>query len=499
MLYSAWGGRDDTPSVSKIGFGTTRFNPSDLKDSDGIERCASLVEYAIKKGINYFDVAPTYSYGYAEKILGEAFKNCGSEIYVAAKTGLAIDKTADDLRKRLDTSLKQLNRDYIDFYHIWSVMDFSQYLEAIKPGGLYEGALKAKEEGLIKHLCVSVHCDVEDTLKIIKDGLFEGITISMNAMNYRKWLPVLEETKRRKMGVATMNSLAGGVIPLYGNLFAQLDETDNSVPVKALRFLSSFEEIDVALSGMTSFEQIDENCSAFEKFLNKANKTFEIHTSQTLCSGCNYCAPCAVGIPISACLQAYNHKILLEAGNVESSEKSLANDIFIRVRANGVSFPELKSCIGCRVCEKRCTQKIDISQRMKELEGLASKYNYTREKMRDRLKYLEKECENSKRIAVWPACDYATSLFDLWDNKALEDKCEYFNSSSAMWGKEFRGKIIKSPEELEKSDIDTVLITHYTLRNEIYNDLKSKVSSKIKIIKVNSEDDINWFNQAIGK
>ena len=80
MIYSKWGGREDAPEISRLGFGTTRFNPLHLKEEKGLLKCVELVEYAIEKGINYFDVAPTYSYGYAEKILGDAFKNTKKDI-----------------------------------------------------------------------------------------------------------------------------------------------------------------------------------------------------------------------------------------------------------------------------------------------------------------------------------------------------------------------------------------------------------------------------------
>lgn len=499
MIYSNWGGVTGSPLVSRLGFGTTRYKAEDLQDEAGIDRCSRLALYAIEKGINYFDVAPTYSYGYAEKILGNAFRRTDRKIYVAAKTGLTIDRTADDLQRRLDNSLTTLSREKIDFYYMWSVMNMEQYGEIISPGGLYEGALRAKEQGLIDRICISLHCDPESALKIVKSGLFEGVTISMNALNYQKWSAVIAECARRNIGIATMNSLAGGIIPRYGNLFEKLDKTSCSVPVKALRFLASFDVVNVLLSGMNEIEQIDENCSAFDTPVPGNGRDFVLETRETLCTGCNYCAPCTVGIPISACLQAYNHKILVESSNAVSDEQKLVSDTFVVMRANGVDFTGLRKCIHCRRCEKKCTQKLNISQRLDTLSAAAEKYNYTGRAMLKRLGEVENECRQSGKIAIWPACDYASRMFDMWKNADFEKKCEYFDSSSSRWGKEFRGKIIHSPDEIDALGIDTVLITHYTLRNEIYNDLKTKYPQLKKIIKVNTDDDIDWFNRALGR
>ena len=66
MQYVRWAGREDCPFLSRLGFGSTRFLQSDLNTTEGFEKCVELVTYAIGKGINYFDVAPTYSNGLAE-------------------------------------------------------------------------------------------------------------------------------------------------------------------------------------------------------------------------------------------------------------------------------------------------------------------------------------------------------------------------------------------------------------------------------------------------
>lgn len=502
MKYAHWGGRSEGPLVSRLGFGTTRFRPQDLGDTAGLERCEALVAYAIEKGINYFDVAPTYSYGFAEEILGRAFSKTADTVYVAAKSGLMIDKTGRDILNRIENSMRVLRRDHLDFYHIWSVMNLNEYNTILKKGGLYEGVLEAKKRGYIKHICISLHCSPDDALKIIEDGFFEGITISMNAMNYQKWLSVVKAAKERSMAVATMNSLAGGVIPRYARLFEHLDESGDPVAVKALRFLRDFPEVDVALSGMASLEEIDENCRPFEEITADASprpSEFRLPVNETLCTGCNYCAPCAVGIPISACMQAYNHKTLSESSGEVLSPHRLANEIFVVARASGAGFIDQKRCVSCRKCEKRCTQRINISERIHFLETTARKYRYTKAAILSRLQEIEKMCADSERIGIWPACDYATRTLDLWNNPEFERKCQFFNASEAMKGKAYRGKTVHSPDELIPLGVDTVVIMHYRLQESIYADLQKRCGGGMKIIKLHSDDDIDWFNQALGK
>ena len=500
MRYARWGGRPEGPLVSRLGFGTTRFRPQDLGDASGLDRCEALVAYAIEKGINYFDVAPTYSYGFAEEILGRAFSKTADAVYVAAKSGLMIDKTGSDILNRIENSMRVLRRDHLDFYHIWSVMNLKEYNTILAKGGLYEGVLEAKKRGYIKHICISLHCSPDDALKIVEDGFFEGITISMNAMNYRKWLPVVKAAKERSMAVATMNSLAGGVIPRYARLFERLDESGDPVAVKALRFLRDFPEVDVALSGMASLEEIDENCRPFEEITADSPRQlreFQLPVKEALCTGCGYCAPCTVGIPISACMQAYNHKTLIESSGETLSPHRLANEIFTAARASGAGFIDQKPCVSCRVCEKRCTQKINISERMRFLETAARKYRYTKAAILSRLQEIEIMCAGSERVGIWPACDYATRTLDLWNNPEFEQKCLFFNASEAMKGKAYRGKTVHGPDELISLGVDTVVIMHYRLQESIYEDLKEKFADKLRLIKLHSEEDIDWFNRAM--
>lgn len=494
MLYSAWGGKG--PMVSRLGFGCLRFPKDWLQERKGILNCVKLVEYAIDKGINYFDVAPTYANGLAETILGEAFHHSNSTIYVAGKSGLIIDQTGDELLKRLDTSLKLLHRDQIDFYHIWSVMNWAEYQKIMKPGGLYEGAVKARNLGLIRHLCISLHCDAPDVLKIIQEGYFDGITISMNAMNYGKWLTVLHAAKEKNMGVATMNSLGGGIIPQYRTLFGGLDTSDNSTPMKALRFLASFPDIDVILSGMTSKEQIDENCSPFMESISSydgVNPTFKIDVKENLCSGCNYCAPCSVKLPISACMQAYNQKIFAESAGDSLCEQRVANGVFISLRANGVGLTSFESCIACRKCEHRCTQKINIVERLKQMAKWAKLYGYTAQAIDSRLHKLEKQCCSYQKIAIWPSCYYADKVLDYWQNRAFEERCEYFNSNPKVWGKQFRNKTIHGPSDIESIGIEAIVIMNYRFQDSIWEDLRFKVPQNVEIIKLHQENDVNWF------
>jgi aryl-alcohol dehydrogenase-like predicted oxidoreductase len=118
--------------VSKICLGTMTFGEQNT-EAEG----HAQMDYAVEKGINFFDTAEMYSvpgrketYGSTEKILGTWFKKSGKreEIVLATKIagpnpGLAyirenMDFSPESLKLSLDKSLQRLQTDYIDLYQL---------------------------------------------------------------------------------------------------------------------------------------------------------------------------------------------------------------------------------------------------------------------------------------------------------------------------------------------------------------------------------------------
>src|SRR6266540_3183732 len=70
-----------------------------------------IVREAFDRGVNYFDVAP--SYGDAEDRLGPAIEAIRDQIFLACKTG---KRTRDEAAAELRQSLTKLRTDHLDLY-----------------------------------------------------------------------------------------------------------------------------------------------------------------------------------------------------------------------------------------------------------------------------------------------------------------------------------------------------------------------------------------------
>ena len=129
--------------TNKNGFGALPIQRISQKDA------VYLVRKAYDAGFTFFDTARVYSD--SEEKLGEAFDGMRDKIFIASKTQA---QNEEDMKKDLETTLKNLRCDYLDLYQ------FHNPSFCPKPGdgtGLYEAAEEAKKQGKIRHIGITNH------------------------------------------------------------------------------------------------------------------------------------------------------------------------------------------------------------------------------------------------------------------------------------------------------------------------------------------------------
>ncbi|MFP4380108.1 MAG: aldo/keto reductase [Candidatus Sumerlaeia bacterium] len=354
--------------VSEIGMGCMRF--ADPEDIDGM---AEVVYRAFEKGVNYFDTAPYYCNDKSEDIVGAAvkeMKKTGKKFYIATKTGTGNGK---DVRPQLENSIKRLNVDAIDFYHVWCLVRPGQ-LEERKTNGVLDAFKKAKEDGLIKHISVSTHLGHDQVGPMLDaaDGIFESMLIGLNALNFTMRLPGAQAAYERGMGVVTMNSLGGGMLTDHPSRFNYLKrDQDESIIEPALRFNLSLKEISTALVGFRTVDDVDSAIEAYNKIslltaeeIEELKKTV-LAQSEEFCTQCNYCRDCPEDIPVLKFMQSYNNKILYP-----DEPKRVLNQLKMHWQIRDIA-EVLERCTECRKCERVCTQHLPILQRFEEIKEMA--------------------------------------------------------------------------------------------------------------------------------
>ncbi|MEN8126420.1 MAG: aldo/keto reductase [Planctomycetota bacterium] len=364
MIYETYG--KTGLNVSAVGFGGMRF---DIKRSR--EENAEIVRYAVDQGINYLDTAPGYCEDQSEDIFGIAIKQMAAKrdnFYVSTK-GMPQDfDTAEKAIAQVDKSLKRLNTEYIDFYHVWCIRRWNQYELAVKPGGQYEGLLRCREQGKIRHIVVSTHLRGPEVKTLLEKQEFEGVLLGVNILNFLYRWEGVEAAEKMGLGVVAMNPLAGGVIPQHESSLQFLANEGETPTEAALRFCISCPQITITLNGFTTKEHIDTACNVADNakpFTDDDIGRIRHHITNNmdkLCTGCGYCmGRCPVDIPIASFMQFYNKK-LLHGKNEEEMVKELDFErewgMIADRNANAAD------CVQCGRCEMACTQHLDIIRRL---------------------------------------------------------------------------------------------------------------------------------------
>ncbi|MFD2522721.1 aldo/keto reductase [Emticicia soli] len=115
--------------VSVLSFGTATFGGGNeffkAWGSTQVEEATRLVDLCLEAGINLFDTADIYSDGLSEEILGKAIAGKRDQLLISTKATFTFGKGPNNqgssrfhLLKQVEGSLKRLNTDYIDVYHM---------------------------------------------------------------------------------------------------------------------------------------------------------------------------------------------------------------------------------------------------------------------------------------------------------------------------------------------------------------------------------------------
>lgn len=367
--------------VSPLGFGTMRLPVIDGKYGVIDEKEAiAQIRYAIDQGVNYVDTAYPYHEGTCEKLVAKALKDGYREkVHLATKLPSWLINTKEDMNRYLNEQLDNLQTETIDFYLIHALNQ--KYWDNYMKLGLFEFMDQAKADGRIKHIGFSFHDNVELFKEIVDAYDWEFCLIQHNFMDqtHQAGKEGLEYVASKGLGIAIMEPLRGG--NLVNNVPDDIMEMWNShetnrTPAQwALSYLWNKTEVGVVLSGMNSYEQIDENIqeasrteidSLSTEEANIIDNVRDVYKSRMLvdCTGCRYCMPCPVGVDIPGSFQFYNNGSMYQ--DMERAKGSY----------NMQMLPEKKAsaCVECGKCEQVCPQNLPIRKLLKDVVNAFDKF-----------------------------------------------------------------------------------------------------------------------------
>jgi predicted aldo/keto reductase-like oxidoreductase len=329
-----------------------------------------MVQYAIDRGVNYFDTAYPYHNGKSETILGKALKGYRDKVMLATKLPTWLAKKKEDFDRLLDEQLKKLDTNYLDVYLLhglgrqrWAEMKELKVLDFLD---------RIRADGRARYVGFSFHDDVRIFKEIVDGYEWTLCQIQYNYFDehYQAGKEGLTYAASRGLGIVVMEPLRGGKlterIPNEVQVLWDSAEKKRTPAEWALRWVWNHPEVATALSGMSAMNQVKENIKLANdgepnslsreelSIIDQVKETYK-RMLKIDCTGCAYCIPCETGVNIPLNFTLYNDTFMFKDPEMNV------------LLYNEMLAPEQRAsnCAECGECEEHCPQHIKIMNELK--------------------------------------------------------------------------------------------------------------------------------------
>ena len=239
--------------ISLLGYGCMRF--STKAGRIDLEKAEKEILAAFESGVNYFDTA--YIYPGSEAALGQIVERNGirDKIFIATKLPQYLITNRNAIDKYFSEQLSRLRTDYVDYYLMHHLTDYSQW-EKLKALGIEEWIAEKKSSGEIRNIGFSFHGSSDMFIKILNAYDWDSCLIQYNYIDEVSQAGVdgLKAAAAKGIPVMIMEPLRGG--KLVGLLPESAKKMIASNPHKwsaaewGFRWLYNQSEVTCVLSGM---------------------------------------------------------------------------------------------------------------------------------------------------------------------------------------------------------------------------------------------------------
>ena len=231
--------------VTALGLGGVRWNGRDT-DAEAIE----VVHRAIDLGITYFDTAS--SYGESERRLGLALKERDrDQLFLATK---CIERSGDAVKREIAQSFERLGVDVIDLIQLHE-LDKEQTLDRVLGA---DGALRVIEEyreaGKIRFVGLTGHTHPAQFPLHLAGHEFDTVLNPLGVVNrvWNDFSQTIPAARERGTGIIAMKIMA-------------YDQGPKQRRAQFVHYSMGL-DIDVAVIGMDTVAQVEENVRIAESF-----------------------------------------------------------------------------------------------------------------------------------------------------------------------------------------------------------------------------------------
>ena len=372
MQYRRFGKLDW--KVSALGFGAMRLPVIDNEQANVDEpEAIRMIRYAIDHGVNYLDTAYPYHGGNSERIVGRALKDGYREkMKLATKLPARMCESADDFDRFFNEQMERLDTGKIDFYLLHGLNGRSW--PKVRDLGVLQWAEKKMAAGQFDYLGFSFHDELDVFKEIVDayDWTFCQVQYNYMDIETQAGRNGVEYAANKGLAVVVMEPLRGGKLGKQPEPVMKIWDSvshKRSPAEWALLWVLDQPEISVALSGMSTMEQVVENVQVASRsapgmltdeelaLYDRVREAYQ-GLSPIPCTACGYCMPCPNGVDIPRNFQIYNDAVMYDdmrigrfyyrGGRIEEEQRA-------------------DQCIECGDCLDACPQEIPIPDWLKKV------------------------------------------------------------------------------------------------------------------------------------
>ena len=328
--------------VTTVGFGT-------MITSDG-----SVIARAADMGINYFDTSRGYSNGQNERMVGAALNGKRNNLFISTKCDR---NTKTDVLAELDTSLKELNTDHVDVWHLHGKQSPQQISD-----DLVDAQLTAKKQGKIRFMGVSCHANLPGIVDRLIEAKMDVVQPQFSYMQDPTWAAAIDKLNQAGIAVVAMKVMAraGG----RGRGAAPQPARPANLAPAALKWVIKNPAIGTTVPSMTDMDQLDQNFKVMaEDFTAEDQKVLTAsidHVGPYYCRTCGECAgQCPKGLFASEMV-----RFVMYADGY--GQFALGRENFQRMP---LELQQIR-CGDCDRCVVQCPHGINIAERLSRAQEL---------------------------------------------------------------------------------------------------------------------------------
>jgi predicted aldo/keto reductase-like oxidoreductase len=244
-----------------------------LEQAGTEEQSEKMINRAIDLGVNYIDTAASYGKGVSQKHIGVVMKTRRKEVWLSTKTH---DRSYDGSMRLLEESLNSLQTDHLDMWQLHNVQRQDQVDQIFADDGALKALIKAKEEGVVRHLGVTGHYEPMILLECLNRFDFDAILMAVNAadvhyLSFKNYL--LPEAQKKGVAIIGMKVATRGRMistwtppPLEEQPERMRTPLPGTITIKEALNYNMTLPVSTTILGVDNLEQIEENMKIASEF-----------------------------------------------------------------------------------------------------------------------------------------------------------------------------------------------------------------------------------------